>query len=445
MDMKKCKFCGAELPAEAAFCHHCASSLLEPQELKPPKRKRKWPLAAAAALVVVCALVLLPREPQEPLPGEPTQPVAESPALAEESPLPEPAAPTRNPQGALLDYEYEGTVYRIICSAAMKAESPADNQYLCSHTIGRGQDFYSSTRLFVFKKSINAAEEFSALVDSIQVSVHPLDGSQSVEIADCWDSVEHPGCLYCTGYFFSDLSYDNLLIWEIRMKNGDILTLQQEIKVHTDPEVSYSFEEYPMNNLEELSKLLSQIYEEQDADTVIKIYLPPVVYEGGLELSKRGISLYGSTDPETGVQTTFTDTVIISGFDPTLPEIVDIVFDTGGTAEGLKLGCSVVAQNCVFRSCSTGVYAGSGGWLIGWNCVFSGNETGLLIDNPTDCQVLNTRYDNCLFENNELAVCIQSMHSDFVFSFPGCSFRGNDQDIVNHTDNAVDTSGCAFE
>ena len=374
--------------------------------------------------------------------AESSQP-SESPEPAE-SPAPEETHADNSPD-ACLDYQHNGSQYTIIASHAMGAESSADSMYICEHTISQGQSFYSSSRLFVFRDGENAAGEFYALVDSINVHAVPQGSSHILEMEDCWSPEEHPESLYCTGYYFSDESFDNLLVWEIIMKNGDVLTLKQQIKVYTRPEVSYHFDDYPMETLRELNVLLSRIYTTVDTDTVVNIYLPPVVYDGGLELTKRGINLYGCTDPYSGVQTTFTDTVIISGFPPTLPEIMNITFDTGGQEKGLHLGCSVMAQDCTFRNCSTGVYAGKGGWLIGWSCVFSGNETGLWIDNPEGCQVLNTRYDNCLFEENGLAIFIESTHSDFAFSFPNCTFRGNVTDIENGTDKFVDTSEAIFE
>ena len=53
-----CPYCGASLPAEAAFCHHCIQSIRSRQALKVPSHLWRKTLKWAVGAVVLAAVAL---------------------------------------------------------------------------------------------------------------------------------------------------------------------------------------------------------------------------------------------------------------------------------------------------------------------------------------------------------------------------------------------------
>ena len=98
---KKCVYCGASLPGDAAFCHCCTRSQQEKRLFLPPKRHRRirWPLwAAAAAALLAIACVPIHRgqaAPSDSLPtGQPTAlPEATASTAPQTVPIPETTVP----------------------------------------------------------------------------------------------------------------------------------------------------------------------------------------------------------------------------------------------------------------------------------------------------------------------------------------------------------------
>lgn len=100
--MGKCRFCGAELPEDAAFCPYCARSQLEKQQFHPPvpKHTRK-PLALTAAALgcvlaaglFLCAAGLSSPRPEGEIPTEPLVQAEIVEAVQTEPPQTEPTDP----------------------------------------------------------------------------------------------------------------------------------------------------------------------------------------------------------------------------------------------------------------------------------------------------------------------------------------------------------------
>lgn len=101
---KKCVYCGAPLPGDAAFCHCCARSQSGKRPFLPPKRRRRvrwllWGAAAAAILALVCVPILRRQtDLSDPLPtGQPAAaPVAVAASVPETAPVTGPTVPEEN-------------------------------------------------------------------------------------------------------------------------------------------------------------------------------------------------------------------------------------------------------------------------------------------------------------------------------------------------------------
>lgn len=80
------------------------------------------------------------------------------------------------------------------------------------------------------------------------------------------------------------------------MKNGDTLVLHEFMKIQTHPEASYSYENTPLETMEDLKALIAKIESEVSPEAIVRITLAPVVYEGDLELANRAIFLTGTAN-----------------------------------------------------------------------------------------------------------------------------------------------------
>ena len=59
--------------------------------------------------------------------------------------------------------------------------------------------------------------------------------------------------------------------------------------------------------------------------------------------------------------------------------------------------------------------------------------------------IATSRVVNNTFTDNGTAVCIDSLPGNEVIDFAGSVFSGNDADIENKADHAVDTAKATFE
>lgn len=72
---------------------------------------------------------------------------------------------------------------------------------------------------------------------------------------------------------------DNEIVWTLRMKNGDVVTVKQGVTFGAKTVVEYHWEDTPMNTAAELQALLDDITAAAKAEEAVYLYLPAVTYD----------------------------------------------------------------------------------------------------------------------------------------------------------------------
>lgn len=451
--MKKCIYCGAELHDDASFCHSCAKSQCEKRSLTPPKPKNKKQLRALLALVLSVGVLfglakLLPREeaPAEPALAAQAEPVAELPTIPSAEPVYEPQVFDND--GAEILYTHGGKSYHLAVSFSPRdsVQSCAEGEVRSDPVIGANQNYMTYDHLYVVSedKSAFAHKEFDALVKEVRVRSSTGTGAP-LELSTPESDPENPGLYLRTAFFFNVSNHENYIHWEIEMLNGDIIRLHQIFSVSSTKTLSYSYSEYPMDTIAELQALIDSICSTVAADTEVTVYLPPVVYEGGLTIESRSVNLSGCSDMAKGVEcTTFTGTVTVNAYAPTASTFRNIAFEvSNGT--GVLSRQSVSVENCVFRNCAVGALAEYNGWIRSVGCLFENNGVGIEINNSGNAALCNTDFIGHRFFGNAIAFRLSSCVYAESMNFIDCQFSGNGDDVVNVVGNTVTYTNCEME
>ena len=417
---KKCVNCGAELPGGAAFCPHCEASQIERRPVRPPRPWRKRAAAAAAALLLLAALAAAALWL---VPGRGHQPAAYT-------------------GGAELIYPGEDGEYRLFLCFDWPCIEDGISQDLAVVELAADSELFKPS-LFSAQfadSGEDAREEFCSLLESCTVEALPLGGGEPMEAAPpAWDEA-FPQAALASGVTFHGGCGDNEVRWTLEMKNGDVLTLSHTVSSVLLREVVYTPEDAPMDTLSELSDLLRHIESEVDGGAVVSLYLPPVTYSGGLELSGRAVNLYGGTDGER--RTTFTGTLTIASENPQPCTVEGIAF-AGSGGSGLSATASAFVTGCEFSGWDVGAESLEGSWLIVSGCAFSANGVGLLFDS------LHSHYSSDVcpgnsFADNGVGLRVVSLPGSGGFALDNCLFSGNGTDI-EAPEGLLDSSGARFE
>lgn len=205
----------------------------------------------------------------------------------------------------------------------------------------------------------------------------------------------------------------------------------------------YSYTEFPMSTSEELNETLDLIRRYADPNEIVQLILPAVIYSSGAVLDTHAFVLQGSYDASTGIQTTFTETVVFSGESSV---VQGVVFEGNGTGIGLLAETTVRCENCEFLNWSLGAKAAGTGWLSVSNSLFRNNEFGVVYANtePHSGQNATTQVEYILFERNRTAFQVESAYGGGVFTFSGTTFSMNDNSIINKSAYGIDSTGAHF-
>ena len=272
-----------------------------------------------------------------------------------------------------------------------------------------------------------AAEDFAALLDSWDVSVTAPEGVSRVKLWDAEEETpESPALLYrrlradptCT---------HNEIVWTLRMKNGDVLTLTQTIELLPQEVRTYSTADTPLDTAEQLQALLDDIAGACDADTSVTVYLPEVTYDAPITVGC-AVELVGSG-------TTFTAPITVAPLKNTDLTCAFVRFrQINFTGDGSGTGITAAAPTYLEESRVTG-------WAVGGEAV-TGGWLYLRGSHVADCGVgirYNSAYsssytyfaDKMTFVQNGTALELLCMPPDGHIELQGCRFRGNGTDVYN--------------
>jgi hypothetical protein len=273
---KLCIFCGAEIHAEAAFCHVCAQSQVSKEISRAPKRTSKISLTVTGSIIfVVLSLFIVtlsmhsgmtadkpeaiaynsPDQPTSfdgevtPMPiVQPNTSVAPIPPVDSEysdepviSAVPSPVhesepAEEREPvriqsDNAELAYTDGEETYRLVLTFYRSdGVFPDAVNWMEVSTHAQGREFTYS-QLFVegVTAGKRANENFLEKVSSFYVEAIPVDTSAVMETSDPLVNEEDLLALRSARVYFDAYNGTNIIRWTITMKNGDVLSLQHSL------------------------------------------------------------------------------------------------------------------------------------------------------------------------------------------------------------------------
>ena len=410
-----CPHCGAPLPEEAAFCPYCAQPVRPRAARNAPIPQRKKVLLAAVVLAIVLAVAL-------------------EWYLA--------ARPRVYDGVGEVFYTDGGTAYQLAVAWPNNRCQPAPDIY----QFGRVEEATRwPSRLYVNYKDTGADAwpAFSQSVEQVTVEV-VQDRQGATELAatsPAHDSYS-PDAAMVSYLDFTGECGSPQVVWTVRMKNGDLIRVRQNIIVTCIHTYTYDYRDYPMDTLEELQALLDQIEGETGPRDEVNICLPPVTYTGQLDLLGRSYAFWGSADG--AGRTTFTDTVQVVTEDAFwINYFYDIDFVGDGGGVGISACGKCWAEGCTFTGWKTGVLGYGTDWVNVSGCRLTGNGVGFHF-NSTGQSASHSLYDDNIFRANGTAVLLENVPTDLTLDFVGSVFAGNDTDIDNRCNHPVDISQATF-
>ena len=408
-----CPHCGASLPEEASFCPHCARDIHSrktPGRPVPVGRKVLLALLVLAVLAAVGWVGYLANRPE-----------------------------VYDGQGEVF-YTCDGTTYQLVLAWPESPCEPASEIY---HNLELGGDYTWPSRWYVnYKDSgADAWQEFSGEVDYVTTDILlgpagacPMEASQPAH-----DDYS-PDAAMVSYIHFTCGSDTNQVVWSVHMKNGDVIRLRQNLVVTAIETHDYSYQDYPMDTIQELQALVDRIGEEVSRDDVVNLYLPPVTYQGTLILEQRNVNLYGCTQ---GGRTAFTGGIQARYSSGAISYFYDLDFTGSELDVGISAASRVWATGCTFTGWKTAVLAYGEAWANLTDCQFTDNQVGLHF-NSTGQSVSDTRFQDNRFTGNRTAVLLENVPTDVTMDFAGSVFTGNGTDIDNRWSQPLDLSQAIF-
>ena len=414
---KNCPHCGAQLPEAASFCPHCAQSVNQRQELRPPKRLPRRVLRGALLVLILGALAAAA--------WSYTRPKIYDNGTAE-----------------VIYTDSDGSYQLLLNHFGDRFQPMADY----AEEVEEGTTSNKPSRLFInhMETGVNAKEVFLRKVEAINVEL--LRGGDSPEP---WQYTQpqiteyDPEAASRSILTYTDRSGDMELRWNIRMKNGDTIRLYQRMALGVVPTRHFYPEDVPMNTTEELQALVDEINETITSDVIVYIHLPAVTYEGSLLLEQRSMNLIGSEGPD-GSRTTFTDTLQATAQKGYICKFQNLSFMGDGEGVGVSASARINFSDCQFAGWRTGVLCYGNSWVNIKNSVFEDNTVGFHF-NSTSNNRSDHMYSGNLFQRNGTAVLLESVPGDQALYFEGTRFSRNGTDIDNRCGHEVSIAAAIFE
>ena len=186
-------------------------------------------------------------------------------------------------------------------------------------------------------------EDFAPLLDSWEVTVNAPEGVGRVSLREAeLETADTPALLYRRLWGDNTCTH-NEIIWTLRMKNGDVLTLTQTIELLPQEVRTYSTADAPLETAQELQALLDRLAEEYDADTSITVELPDVTYDAPVSVGC-AVTLKGSG-------TAFAAPVTVMPLSDTerchaYVRFSEVSFEGDGSGTGVTARAPTYLENC---------------------------------------------------------------------------------------------------
>ena len=420
---RPCPHCGTALPEDASFCPHCAQPVRPRREVVVPvhmwwKKVRLALWLAGLVLLAAGGLVLGAALYQAVTPD------------------------VYDAYGEVV-YSTGSNSYHLYLTFQDNASGPQP-EYTVQTEKYVAYDRASNLFITHVESGHNASPMFLQLVDTFYAQlIQPEDSPSPMTCSQPMYQAYDDDVALVTIVNLSGQSSPAELVWTFNMKNGDTIRLRQKLYLEQVETLDYYPEDYPMDTIEELQALVDQIAEEASPSAMVYLHLPPVHYEGGLIIRRRGISLYGSVD-EKNMRTAFTGPVVIAPEQKPVSFIQNIDFRGSGSGVGLTLSAESRVENCFFSGWDTGLLVTGDDWCDPVGCWFEDNNTGFCFDSA-GVYANYTRFECNTFRNNGTAVLLQQVPTDRTIDFIGSRFTGNGVNIDNPCSHPVDISYAIFE
>ncbi len=420
---KTCINCGVALHDDANFCHICEHSQIEKTKVEMPRYpSRIICIAAWILLLAAAALLLVPRLNTVP-----------------------------KKQQAVIEYisDHEAVFANEEISLRLGVSFGDEPLFLTGNsyyttTIGSQESYYKWTHLYALNSTdaTAAQAEFLNLFERAYVeSIDPESGQlhSTFEVDICKDD-EPLEALQCAVHFDSKTGKRDL-VWHIFLTTGDELIFRQNMEIKEKAALIFTADDWEMNTIEDLRTLIQHIETTTTIDDEVVLYLPAVTYEGGLTLG-RGYTIYGSQG--TNGSTTFTDTVVSSAPEPQIVQLVNITFEGSGSGTGLIDHCGTSLIECTLRNWEVAAKTEKSGWILSFGSTYQNNQTAIEF-NCFRTWYNASEYPDNRFIDNKNALVLYQIFPISTFTFENSLFRGNENLIVNYTQQSVDLSGAILE
>ena len=415
-ETKSCPHCGAQLPAGASFCPHCAQDISQRKKISPPRHVPRRVLYSA--LMVLAALLLagglyLRGRPQ-----------------------------VYDNGAAEVLYTDGGVTYQVLAGWLDDRFDPAHQVYQPVDVRDMLYTFPQCLYINHPESGANAKDEFMEKVERVTAAFVETDSEELPWTCD--EPIPRPGyapeaALVSSIHFYSG-SGQGTLQWTVELKNGDVIHLYQTMQSIPKEVYRITPEDAPMNTVEEVQALLDSLDEiAEGGRNTVEIHLPPVTYDGGITIPWY-IDLYGA---EEGGRTVFTGPVRMVSPNTGISWIYDIDFVGSGNGVGFSTSTRTFLQRCRFSGWRTGVLV-QDTWVSTFDCTFEENEIGLHFNHDSG-NPMDSRYMGDVFRNNGTAVLLERVSTKESLSFPEAVFSGNGTDIDNRCGQELDLSEAIFE
>ena len=415
----KCPHCGASLPEHAAFCPHCAQSVQPRKAARKPVPWKKKLLLGLVVLAAVAAAGMGLRQRQRHYVPQEFDGVGE------------------------VYYETGDKTYQLLVAWPNDRCMPAPDIY--QQGVPDEQHRWPS-RWYVNDAATgqDAWAEFEPLVEQVAVEVVQDETAEAPLTATVPSHDDYSPDAAMVSYLdFTGGSGEPQVVWTVQMANGDLIRVRQNLHITPILTHEYHWEDYPMDTLEELQDLMDQIAAQVSPSDKVLLYLPPVTYEGDLELPGRSFELHGSAGEAGRTTLTGSVTMLETGRYNWISCFYDMDFVGNGSNTGITASQKAWAVGCSFTGYQTGLLTQGGAWVNVTECTFTGNEVGFLF-NSTGQSASDDRYFDNTFTDNGTAVLLMSVPTDMTLYFDGTTFSGNGADIDNRCGHSVDTSNAIF-